>query len=281
MLLETAQHWIAAHQAFVDAAGIDALLGLSAWIVLACGKISFGNGALAALGAIGALFVEHRYHASLALAIPAGAVFAGATGYVAGAILARASRAQTSVATLCFGQLAAIALRTGPAGAPPHAAGTAAIYFVLALATFALWRLLRSREGTALRASASDPVAADAIGIDPARSTRIAFASAGLIAGAAGALLSFQGNAADIIAGGPLRSLDALAVAVLGGSANLYGPFVGAALIDGIGAAFPKAAHFHYLIDAGALLGCALVLPGGLASIASLFHLRSGPAAAV
>jgi branched-chain amino acid transport system permease protein len=84
---------------------------------------------------------------------------------------------------------------------------------VLGLALY--WLLRTTRMGTALRAIAIDPVAAQLVAIDVPRLSALAFAAGGALLAAAGALVSmFLSFNASI---GIVYTLKALIVVIMGG----------------------------------------------------------------
>jgi branched-chain amino acid transport system permease protein len=101
---------------------------------------------------------------------------------------------------------------------------------VAAAATIVLvaWFFNRSRVGLALRAMASDPQVAMAVGIDLQRYLTIAWAVAGVIAVIAGTLWSvFAGGGFGVV----LVGLKVFPVVIIGGLDSIPGTIVGAVLI--------------------------------------------------
>ena len=97
-----------------------------------------------------------------------------------------------------------------------------AVGAALALAIYAV--LMRSRVGTAVRAVAVDPVAAQLVAIDPRRAAALAFALGGALVGAAGVLVSmFLTFSATM---GVVFAMKALIIVIMGGVGNLLGCFV-------------------------------------------------------
>jgi branched-chain amino acid transport system permease protein len=103
--------------------------------------------------------------------------------------------------------------------------------YVVAFVMFLLGRrLIYSPFGLALRAIHDNPRRTPAIGIDNTRSLSALYAFACALAGIAGALLAQTTGfvALDVVSFS--RSADVLIIVILGGTARLYGGFVGAAL---------------------------------------------------
>jgi branched-chain amino acid transport system permease protein len=109
-------------------------------------------------------------------------------------------------------------------------------YYFLALAigaTAVVWAVARSRFGYGLRAIAQDEEAAAAAGINTTRLKVAAFALCGLLTAMAGALYAFQQVTIY-----PPRMFDiditvlAVVMAVIGGSGTVFGPVIGAVVLQ-------------------------------------------------
>jgi branched-chain amino acid transport system permease protein len=101
---------------------------------------------------------------------------------------------------------------------------------VLALVLVGLQRLIGSRFGMVLRASAQNERRLTAIGIPPLRYKLVAFALSGAIAGLAGALLAAGQQFISPAEMSWVRSGDLVVMCVLGGMARVWGPVLGAAV---------------------------------------------------
>lgn len=263
--------WLLAHRNIVDGIGIDSIMGLSVWIVLASGRVSLGNAGFAALGAIVTIDLAARHHWPVAAAVAAGVACAAAIAFVLGLLLARIPNAQFAIATLVLGVVVSDVVVI-PYGAKDHIAGivsTPHIYVALVLVAAGVWFFMRSREGRAFAAVAQDEGAASGLGIDPARARHIAFVAGGSIAGLCGCLMVLHRGSLIAQSFGFDQNVGALASVVVGGSANVAGPFIGAVLIALSTILVPSLSSYRSLFQPALLLVFSLALPGGLTSIAS------------
>lgn len=106
-----------------------------------------------------------------------------------------------------------------------------ALAFAAVIGVALYWGLTRTRAGTALRAVAVDPVAAQLVAIDVRMAAAIAFALGGGLVAAGGVLVSmFLTFNANI---GVVFTMKALIVVIMGGVGNLMGALV-AGLILGL-----------------------------------------------
>jgi branched-chain amino acid transport system permease protein len=99
-----------------------------------------------------------------------------------------------------------------------------ALLFALIIGTALYLALTRTRQGTALRAVAVDPVAAQLVAIDVRRASAFAFALGGALAAAGGVLIAmFMTFTAAM---GVVFTMKALIVVIMGGVGNIFGALV-------------------------------------------------------
>lgn len=119
---------------------------------------------------------------------------------------------------------------------PVHILGTTlaanrilALLFALVIGGLLYLLLTRTRFGTALRAIAVNPVAAQLSGIDIAAASGLAFAAGGAIVGAGGVLISMFLTFSA--ASGVIFTMKALIVVIMGGVGNMMGALVAGLLL--------------------------------------------------
>ena len=104
-----------------------------------------------------------------------------------------------------------------------------ALLFALVIGGLLYLLLTRTRYGTALRAIAVNPVAAQLSGIDIASASALAFAAGGAIVGAGGVLVSMFLTFSA--ASGVVFTMKALIVVIMGGVGNMMGALVAGLLL--------------------------------------------------
>ncbi len=110
-----------------------------------------------------------------------------------------------------------------------------ALALVLVSLAIAFW-LTRSRFGARLAAIRENEDAARALGIDVLRAKTICMTMSGAMAGAGGTFYAQKYLYVDpSIAYGVEKSVEMLLVSMIGGAGTVFGPFVGAAVIGGLG----------------------------------------------
>jgi branched-chain amino acid transport system permease protein len=119
---------------------------------------------------------------------------------------------------------------------PVHILGTTlalnrilALVFALIISGVLYLFLTRTRYGTALRAVAVNPVAAQLTGIDIRSASALAFATGGAIAAAGGALISMFLTFSA--ASGVVFTMKALIIVIMGGVGNMLGALVAGLLL--------------------------------------------------
>ena len=209
------------------------------------GMVSFGHAAYFGLGAYGAALLVLRAGLPMEAALLLGPLAALAGAALFGWFCVRLSGIYLAMLTLAFAQIVwSIAFQwdtvTGGSNGlvgvwPASWLGSRAAYYLAtlslcALAIGAVWRVVGSPFGHALRASRDSPLRAEAIGIDVRAQQWTAFIIAGAFAGLAGSLYAFSKGSISPETLSVPRSVDGLVMVLLGGVQTLTGPVWGAAL---------------------------------------------------
>jgi branched-chain amino acid transport system permease protein len=134
-----------------------------------------------------------------------------------------------------------------------------------AAGVLALWRILYSPFGAALRAARDSPLRAEAIGIDVRSLQWTAFAVAGLFAGLAGAVYTFSKGALSPEVAAIPRSVDGLVMVLLGGLQTLTGPVLGAAAFTWLQDTVARETAYWRAMLGGVILVLVLAFPQGIA----------------
>ena len=207
------------------------------------GMHSFGHAAYFGLGAYIAALLVRYLGISMELVLILATLLTGIAALIFGWFSVRLSGVYLAMLTLAFAQIAWAVIfqwdsltggSNGLTGVWPSQLfkdKIAYFYLTLALVTFvilAIWRILFSSFGFALRAGRDSDMRAEAIGIDVKKIQLIAFIIAGICAGLGGVLFAFSKGSIspEVIHIG--RSIDGLVMVLLGGINALTGPIVGA-----------------------------------------------------
>ena len=223
-------------------AGLNLLMGFA-------GQVSLGHAGFLGIGAYSVAIGPAHFGVPSWLCLFAGAVLSAAVAFCVGRPILRLKGHYLAVATLGFGLLVAIVLTNeasltgGPDGmAVPRlsvfgwsvrgsyvwywvAGTTFVVGFVLAL------NVMESPTGRALQAIHDSEIAARVLGIDVARKKLTIFIISAVYASVAGSYLAlFNGHVTPDVAGF-LRSIELVAMVVLGGMGSILGSLVGAGLL--------------------------------------------------
>jgi branched-chain amino acid transport system permease protein len=223
-------------------AGLNLLMGFA-------GQVSLGHAGFLGIGAYSVAIGPAHFGVPSWLCLLAGAALSAAVAFLVGRPILRLKGHYLAVATLGFGLLVAIVLTNeasltgGPDGmAVPRlsvfgwsvrgsvvwywvAGATFVVGFVLAL------NVMESPTGRALQAIHDSEIAARVLGIDVARKKLTIFIISAVYASVAGSYLAlFNGHVTPDVAGF-LRSIELVAMVVLGGMGSILGSLVGAGLL--------------------------------------------------
>jgi len=229
---------------------IFGLLALSADLLLGnAGLFSLCHAAFFAVAAYTTAILQVRYGASTALAAPAG-ILAGTLLSFLFAFAVRTRGVYFILITLAFGYIVwGVAYRwasftggdNGVTNVPFPAIGgyrvaNATQYYYVVLVTVVLcglaYRLLvTSPFGLTLRGIKSSESRMRSLGYDVGRHLYMAFVLSGLIASIAGVLYVYYNRFINPVAASFPVSVEAVLMAIVGGSGTILGPFLGSGII--------------------------------------------------
>ena len=267
--------------------GMISFIGLSAYLLLVTGEISFGQQAYFGLGAYAAGAVTAMLLLPIWVGILAGACVAGVIAMVVGALTLRLSGLYFSISTLAFAEMVRLILlivhvqvevegeMVGPAGAEGFhgirwmferdlslAHFMLLIYGLLALVLIVLLLVERSRLGSVFRMLGSDDLLAEMQGLSTVRYRILAAGMAGAISGIGGALYAHFTTYVEPQFFNVMLGVHALAYGLIGGLGTAFGPFIGVAIDIG----FLESVRF--------IQGYRMIVFGGLAAVLLIFMPR-------
>jgi branched-chain amino acid transport system permease protein len=223
--------------------GLNILVGYT-------GQISLGHAAFMAVGAYSSALLVRELGFSFWIALPAAALITGGVGLLFGLPSLRVKGFYLAMATLAAQFIIPWVIRypmepfsngTRPLEvAPPTLFGISfahesAMYYViipLALLMFLAARnIIRTRVGRAFISVRDNDLAAELLGINVFQYKLQAFFLSALYAGVAGALLTFETNTTSLELFGLNRSIEMLAMLVIGGAGFPLGSLFGVAFV--------------------------------------------------
>jgi len=246
--------------------GLNLLMGFA-------GQVSLGHAGFVGIGAYAVAVLPTHFGVPSWVSVFAGAAVSGLIAFAVGRPILRLRGHYLAVATLGFGLLVAIVLTNeaawtgGPDGMSVpdltlfgwRARGSVNWYWISAV-TFVVgfWlarNLINSPSGRALQAIHDSEVAASVLGVDVAAKKLAIFTISAVYASVAGSLLALFNGLATPDMAGFLRSIELVAMVVLGGMGSVVGSLVGAAVL----VVLPQALTFFHEYEQ-ALLGLIVVV---------------------
>jgi ABC-type branched-subunit amino acid transport system ATPase component/ABC-type branched-subunit amino acid transport system permease subunit len=255
--------------------GLNVVMGYS-------GQISIAQAAFMGVGAYNTAILMDRFGVHFLLALAVSVVFTTILGFIVGLPALRIAGHYLALATLAFQLIIENIIfnwdpvTNGPRGIPVPKVELfgfemrdAPLYFLtlfFAVAVFLFVRnLVLSRTGRSWRALRDQPLAAVVFGIGLARYKTIAFATSAALAGLGGGLFAITVGYLDPLAFNLWESVKQLTMVLFGGLGTLYGPVLGATLLEVLPSLLTGFEEHSLLIFFLILLLVLLFFPGGLA----------------
>ncbi len=259
--------------------GINCLMAVSLYIPMTAGLISLGQGGFMAIGAyVCAVLTKADF--PFVVALGAGGCAAAAAGALVGTPALRIRGIYVMILTLGFGEIVRVFfLNFEPTGGASGMGGirplTTLSQVVLAnvIAFLMIWRIRQLRFGRAMVAIHEDDVAAETMGINLTRTKLLSFSLGAAIAGIAGGFYAHQALFIDANQFDFSRSAVVFLFVVLGGVANPFGPFVGAAIVTLLPEMLRFVQDWRMTVFGVVLMVIAVWRPDGLLPAARLRHL--------
>lgn len=254
------------------------------------GQISLGHAGFFGVGAYACALLTRDYGLPLPLALAAAMALASVVGYLLSFPAGRVKEFYLAMMTLGFGMIfyevakewtALTGGMMGLSGLPSPSLGTLAVFgmavgpvaylwIVLAIVvvvTVLLHNLIRSHFGRAYFAVHMSELAAGSVGISEAATKRSAYTLSAALAGLAGGcyapLVAYLGPESFALS----RSVEALAMTIIGGLGSLPGQVLGAALLTYLPERLQIFAEYQFMAYGAILAVFFLVLPKGLAGM--------------
>jgi branched-chain amino acid transport system permease protein len=266
--------------------GLNLLMGFA-------GQVSLGHAGFLGIGAYAVAILPTHFAMPPWLSLFAGAALSGLIAFAVGRPILRLKGHYLAVATLGFGLLVAIVLTNeaawtgGPDGMSVpgltlfgwRAHGSVDWYWISAAAFIGgYWlarNLMNSPTGRALQAIHDSEVAASVLGVDVGAKKLAIFTISAVYASVAGSLLAlFNGLVTPDLAGF-LRSIELVAMVVLGGMGSVAGSLVGAAVLVVLPQALTLFHEYEQALLGLILMGFMIFLRHGIVpSLATAFARR-------
>lgn len=271
---------------------INAILGLSMYVVLYTGMFSLANAGFMAIGAYCAALLTKDLDWSLWAAVIASMGVSGVIAIPVGLPVLRLRDIYLAIATIGFGEVVRVfflnidegivwfrntfeGLDLNPRRYQVFGGGRGvrgisqltdveSLVIFLVIAAFFIVRLQRSRLGRAMAAVREDESAAANMGINVVYVKNMAFIISAMLAGAAGAFYAHRVLLVQPEMFGFDQAVDILAFAVLGGTSVWPGPIVGGMILTALPEVLRFLNEYRGVFNGAVLLIVIVYFPGGV-----------------
>ena len=251
--------------------GINMIMGLSMFLPMTVGQLSFGQAGFMSIGAHIAVVLTLYAGVSFPIALLMAGLGSGVVGFLVGVPVLRLRGLLLALVTFAFAQVVEVFfLNFKPTGAAEGIRGIFPytnlwyVYGFLGLLVLFLARLRRSRMGRAFDAVKLDETAAEAMGIDVTRAKLTAFAAGAFVAGVGGGLYAHHAVFIQYDNFDFKRSVDIAMYMVLGGMDVLYGPLLGAFVITYLSTALQFLADWRWEVWGSIVILVMIFRPQGI-----------------
>jgi len=252
------------------AMGLNLIMGYT-------GQVSIGHAAFMSIGAYTSAILVHKLSVPIPVGILAGTAFSAVFGLALGFPALRLSGFYLAIATMGFGVAIEQILSSwesvtggyiGMRGITTMGTDTLIYYVILGLLILGIYTfraLTIHKTGRALKAIRENPIVAKVFGISETYYKVLAFVVGSAFAGLAGALYSHTIGYIAPSDFGLGKSLELLAIVVIGGMGSLFGPVFGATLYTVLPFIFSRIGFSMTIVFGSILIGVVLFMPRGLA----------------
>ncbi|MFA5488920.1 MAG: branched-chain amino acid ABC transporter permease [Candidimonas sp.] len=246
------------------------------------GQFALAHIAFYGIGIYTAGIINSTWQVNVVISILAGALLAGAVGYILGALAIRMRDIYLALSTFAFGEamqwvfLNWVSVTNGSDGyrlSPSHFFGyeftsdVRAYPFVVVVTALILWltvHLSRSQLGSAFRAVRESDVAAQAMGVNVNVTKRVAFMLSAAYAGLAGGLYTTFSSFIHPDSLGFQATVLILIMVVVGGIGSVRGAIAGAIIFGLISELLRQVLSFQEIIYGAILILFMMFAPKGL-----------------
>jgi branched-chain amino acid transport system permease protein len=259
------------YQTLIYHLGINGILGLSMYVVLAVGQLSLGQAAFMGIGAYASSLITVKMGLPFPAALLGAVTVPALVALAIGGPTLRLTGVYLAIATLGLGEIIRILLvnwdyaggALGLSGIPERA-GLLWIYGSLALLVLAFWLIARSRIGRAMEAMREDEAAAGVMGVVYPRYRMAALVVSAMLAGYAGALHAHVSSFIGPNEYGFDAAVSVLSFALLGGIGSPFGPVLGAMILTALPEVLRPLADFRGLVSGTVIVVAVLFMPKGI-----------------
>jgi len=260
-----------------------AVMGL-ALVLGFTGQFSLGHAGFMAVGAYTAGALSMYLHLPPVVAMVGGGLAAAVAGLIVGLPSLRLTGDYLAVVTLGFNGIIIVLIQNaewlggakGMIGLPMFTNFGWTFTFVL-VGGLSLRNLLASAQGRVFKAVRDNEIATRSLGIDTTRAKVTAFVIGAFWAGIAGGLVAFHRGSIFPSQFQYDRSIELVAMVVLGGTGSLSGPLIASSVLTALPEVLRPIAQYRMVIYSLLLIGMMILRPKGLLGARELSDLIRFP----
>lgn len=259
------------YQSLIHGIGVNGILALSVYVVLAVGQLSLGQAAFMGVGAYTGALLSVKFGVPFGVAMLASAVVPALLALVVGGPTLRLTGVYLAIATIGLGEITRIVfLNWDYAGGAlglssiPERGGVVAIYGTLAVLLVGLTLVARSRVGRAMEAMREDEAAAGVMGVNLPRYRLVALVVSSAMAGVAGCLSAHVSSFIGPNEYGFEAAVTILSYALLGGIGSPLAPVLGSTILTLLPEVLRPLADFRLMVNGLIIVLAVLFMPRGI-----------------
>ncbi|HVP76800.1 MAG TPA: branched-chain amino acid ABC transporter permease [Thermodesulfobacteriota bacterium] len=277
---------------------INVLLAVSCWFIMTTGQVTLGHAGFAAIGGYVSAALIARYGIGSWLSLLIAMIAAGVIAFIIGYITLRIKGIYFIVATLALGEVIRVVFGAwddpfgglvGIMNLPPPKAITVtgffavdfgskvSLYYLTLVLTLSgviiMHRLNRSPIGLVFQGIRQADDLAESVGINLMGYKVLAFVIGCMFAALAGVLYTYSVGSIQPSSFTLIQSAYYLVYVAVGGSINVFGPILGALLLNILSEFLRPVKEFEPIVFALILIGAVLLLHGGIIGLVqTLWH---------
>ncbi|GJD60845.1 branched-chain amino acid ABC transporter permease [Methylobacterium frigidaeris] len=259
------------YQSLIHGIGVNGILALSVYVVLAVGQLSLGQAAFMGVGAYTGALLSVKFGAPFAVSMVAAALVPAVLALIVGGPTLRLTGVYLAIATIGLGEITRIVfLNWDYAGGAlglsniPERGGVPAIYGTLAVLLVGLTLVARSRVGRAMEAMREDEAAAGVMGVNLPRYRLVALVVSSAMAGVAGCLSAHVSSFIGPNEYGFEAAVTILSYALLGGIGSPLAPVLGSTILTLLPEVLRPLADFRLMVNGLIIVLAVLFMPRGI-----------------
>ncbi|AWB25691.1 branched-chain amino acid ABC transporter permease [Methylobacterium currus] len=259
------------YQSLIHGIGVNGILALSVYVVLAVGQLSLGQAAFMGVGAYTGALLSVKFGAPFAVSMVAAALVPAVLALIVGGPTLRLTGVYLAIATIGLGEITRIVfLNWDYAGGAlglsniPERGGVPAIYGTLAVLLVGLTLVARSRVGRAMEAMREDEAAAGVMGVNLPRYRLVALVASSAMAGVAGCLSAHVSSFIGPNEYGFEAAVTILSYALLGGIGSPLAPVLGSTILTLLPEVLRPLADFRLMVNGLIIVLAVLFMPRGI-----------------